>query len=370
VGIGLSCWLLMFLLPRFSSREIQASAINMARRWPGLHRLMHTWHGQRALLIAAVLGGGSGLSLGLNWGLSYGLFYALSAGLQFGLIGVLVSPVLEAQAGDVRLTERLRWTWGSLIRSLLTPRHLRSAVLFASIVLILVGLSYGLFYGLFYGLSIGLLFGLFFGLFFGLSAGLSYWLLLGLFQGISHERVEDQDRQVFNQGIRRSLRNSGIMGVISGGVIGAVGILSAVLTLAPRTALDLTLYGGPTYALGLALSNGLSNGLTYGLSVAQSFGLSYRGWLLVVGGGLLVCAISGGLAVLRHAVLRLLLWRTHTFPWRAAPLLEDAKARILLRRVGGGYSFIHRLLLDYFVNMNAGTPSASPAAQLTQSPPP
>src|SRR6266851_5501843 len=58
VGIGLSCWLLMFLLQRFSSREIQASAINMARRWPGLHRLMHTWHGQRALLIAAVLGGG------------------------------------------------------------------------------------------------------------------------------------------------------------------------------------------------------------------------------------------------------------------------------------------------------------------------
>jgi hypothetical protein len=51
-------------------------------------------------------------------------------------------------------------------------------------------------------------------------------------------------------------------------------------------------------------------------------------------------------------------------------LLEDATARILLRRVGGGYSFIHRLLLDYFVNVNAGTPSASPAAQRTQSPPP
>jgi len=377
VGIGLSCWLLMFLLPRFSSREVWTSATHTARRWPDLRRLMHTWHGQRALLVAVVLGGGSGLSAGLGAGLSAGLFVGLHFGLQFGLLGVLVSLVFGAQAGDVHLTERLRWTWGSLIRSLLTPRLLRSAVLIASIVLVLVGLSDGLSYGLGAGLLFGLFYmpsaglgaglgaGLLFGLFFGLSAGLSYWLLLGLFQGISHERVEDQDRQVFNQGIRRSLRNSGIMGVLGGGVIGATGILSAVLTIGPNMALYLTLHGGLSYALGQALSNGLP----YGLGVARSFGLSY-GWLLIVSGGLLVCTISGGLAVLRHAVLRLLLWRTRTFPWRAAPLLEDATARILLRRVGGGYSFIHRLLLDYFVNVNAGTPSASPAAQRTQSPPP
>ena len=269
---------------------------------------------------------------------------------------MLVSLVLGAQAGDVHLTERLRWTWGSLIRSLLTPGHLRSAVLFASIVLVLVGLSTGLGLGLSAGLSFGLSFGLsrglLFGLFFGLSAGLSYWLLLGLFQGISHERVEDQDRRVFNQGIRRSFRNSGIMGVISGGIIGAMGILSAVLTVAPS--------GDLTYTPGLALSKGLNYGLNYGLSY---------GWLLIVSGGLLVCAIYGGLAVLRHAVLRLLLWRTHTFPWQAAPLLEDATARILLRRVGGGYSFIHRLLLDYLADLNVGTLSALPAAQRTKSPP-
>jgi DNA polymerase III delta prime subunit len=359
VVIGLSCCLLMFLLPRFSSREIQASATHTARRWPDLRRLMHTWHGQRALLVAAVLGAGSGLSYGLHYGLRYGLldgllnglFYGLSAGLLFGLISVLVSLVLGAQTGDVHLTERLRWNWRSLIRSLLTPRHLRSTVLFASIVLVLVGLSYGLGYGLGYGLNNGLSNGLFyglrtgllFGLFYGLSAGLSYWLLLGLFQGISHERVENQDRRVFNQGIRRSLRNSGIMGVISGGVIGAMGILSAVLILVPSAVLYLTLRGGLTYALGLALSNGLNFALSNGLNYALRYG-----WLLAVSGGLLVCAVSGGLAVVRHAVLRLLLWRTHTFPWQAAPFLEDATSRILLRRVGGGYSFMHRLLLDYF----------------------
>src|SRR6266446_1844028 len=33
--------------------------------------------------------------------------------------------------------------------------------------------------------------------------------------------------------------------------------------------------------------------------------------------------------------------RTHLFPWKAVPFLEDATARVLLRRVGGGYSFAH-----------------------------
>src|SRR5205823_2511663 len=152
-----------------------------------------------------------------------------------GWTSVLVSLILEVQKGDVHLTERLRWTWRSLIQSLLTPRHLRMTVLFASIVLALVGLRYGVRYGvlnaeLHIGLVNGLIFGLGYGLNYGLCAGLSYWLLLGLFQGISHERVEDQDRRVFNQGIRGSFRNSGIMGIISGAVIGAMGVLSIGLS--------------------------------------------------------------------------------------------------------------------------------------------
>jgi hypothetical protein len=33
---------------------------------------------------------------------------------------------------------------------------------------------------------------------------------------------------------------------------------------------------------------------------------------------------------------------------RYSPFLDDATSRILLRRVGGGYAFIHRRLQDYF----------------------
>ena len=56
--------------------------------------------------------------------------------------------------------------------------------------------------------------------------------------------------------------------------------------------------------------------------------------------------------VLRHTVLRLLLWRTHTFPLNAPHFLEDAKARNLLRRGGdsGGYSFMHYLLQNHLTD--------------------
>ncbi|WP_236065264.1 hypothetical protein [Reticulibacter mediterranei] len=53
----------------------------------------------------------------------------------------------------------------------------------------------------------------------------------------------------------------------------------------------------------------------------------------------MVWIVSGGLSVLRHYIIRLLLARSRTFPWHAPRLLEEATTRILLRRVGGGYSF-------------------------------
>jgi hypothetical protein len=36
---------------------------------------------------------------------------------------------------------------------------------------------------------------------------------------------------------------------------------------------------------------------------------------------------------------------------RAQAFLNDATSRILLRRVGGGYNFIHRRLQDYFTDV-------------------
>ncbi len=95
-------------------------------------------------------------------------------------------------------------------------------------------------------------------------------------------------------------------------------------------------------ALDRALSFGLSSGLETGLNAC---------WFMGFCSSLLACLLRGGLAVWRHLVLRFLFWRSKMLPWRVIPFLEDATTRILLRRVGSGYSFPHRLLLDYFADL-------------------
>jgi hypothetical protein len=69
----------------------------------------------------------------------------------------------------------------------------------------------------------------------------------------------------------------------------------------------------------------------------------------------------GGLAWWRHWVLRFLLWRSGTLPWRVVPLLDEAAQRILLRKVGGGYRFIHDLFRDYLATLDPAELSGSAA---------
>jgi hypothetical protein len=95
--------------------------------------------------------------------------------------------------------------------------------------------------------------------------------------------------------------------------------------------------------------------LGYVLKVVRLSGAGPSDWLshgliLLSPGIVVMWALSGGLTVLRHYVIRWLLARRRTFPWRAQQFLDDATTRILLRRVGGGYSFIHRRLQDYLVD--------------------
>ena len=73
---------------------------------------------------------------------------------------------------------------------------------------------------------------------------------------------------------------------------------------------------------------------------------------------------------LQHYTLRFWLARSGVFPWRVIPFLEDTTTRILLRRVGGGYQFTHRLLLDYFADLDAHPSLPSTAESSTPSPTP
>lgn len=60
--------------------------------------------------------------------------------------------------------------------------------------------------------------------------------------------------------------------------------------------------------------------------------------------------IYGGFTVLMHDVLRLWLAVRTPLPFNLEGMLERAVELGLLRRVGGGYMFLHRTLLDHFAD--------------------
>jgi hypothetical protein len=132
-----------------------------------------------------------------------------------------------------------------------------------------------------------------------------------------------------NQGIRRSARHGLLVGVAAaliGFLVGGVFGWS---------------FSG-LYDPGTLLSTSLTDGLVVGILTGLISGLR-----------------AGGIACLEHLALRLLLWDSGSIPWNYARFLDYAAERILLRKVGGGYIFTHRLLLEYFVpdEMNAINPS-------------
>jgi serine/threonine protein kinase len=64
--------------------------------------------------------------------------------------------------------------------------------------------------------------------------------------------------------------------------------------------------------------------------------------------------ISPGMfALLQHVTLRYLLERERQIPRNLAQMLDYAASLILLRKVGGGYIYIHRYLLEYFAELEA-----------------
>ncbi|MBV9229025.1 MAG: hypothetical protein JOZ18_06900 [Chloroflexi bacterium] len=68
--------------------------------------------------------------------------------------------------------------------------------------------------------------------------------------------------------------------------------------------------------------------------------------------------VTGGPAGLRHLLLRIQLARAGLLPRRTIPFLNEATRCILLYQDGGGYRFIHRLLLDYFAELAPVSPPA------------
>src|SRR5262249_16063799 len=149
------------------------------------------------------------------------------------------------------------------------------------------------------GLSLGVLtgsvMGLLNGMFHGLIFLVTFTLLFALLGGLRRNQMDEKQRP--NQGIRLSITNSLWAAVLFGVVFTSVYSLLLTVAMAwPRAVLFVIV-----------------------------------AWLLY-----------GGTVLMKHGAVRLLLWLNGYVPWNYARFLDYCAECIFLRKVGGGYIFIHR----------------------------
>jgi GTPase SAR1 family protein len=289
------------------------------------------WRMLVALITMAAGASVGGLLGGLVYGLALGPHSTPGGALVFGLVGGLIGGLRSRPSDSIQPTEVVHWSW----------RHARSSIFDNLHAILIVGLGMALGVALVFGLVFGwnaelvsaavgevvsevvvaLIVALVVGLVFTLLFGLVFSLAFGLFdlvtRGLSEQTIAYKTAP--NQGIRRSGLNGILVGLVFGLVFGLAGGL--VFGLA----------GGMIVVLGDGLRSALAGGLLFGLAGGLIGGLQY-----------------GGRAYLQHYALRLLLIRNGSIPARLVPFLDYATQRIFLRRVGGAYLFIHRLLLEHF----------------------
>jgi eukaryotic-like serine/threonine-protein kinase len=295
----------------------------------------------------------AGLGAGLGTGLVGGLLGGLVGGLGTSLVGGLVSGLQEGRIEGIGIGA-VSWSWrkselvGGLLRGLFIGLG--------------GGLVTGLVGGLFGGLGGGLVTGLVGGLLGGLVGGLLGGLVTGLVGGLLVRASAELEPELGDAGLGGYMFY-GLIALIVGGpysvridplkienlhisifswsalIVGLVTVLVVGLVGGLVGGLVTGLVGGLVGGIGGGLVGGLLGGLSVGLVIGLVTGLV---------GGLGGRLYAGGRACLMHLALRLLLVRSGSIPWNYVKFLDYATERILLRKVGAGYTFIHRMLLEYF----------------------
>ena len=351
-------------------------------------RLFRQYRGIYGLFIGVIVGLIGGILIGLIGneietaistqlgGPSEREFIRLIKELNIGLTGLLLGVLISiAGAFSTSLTTSLKWPW------------LRAGI-GALITWIIVGLLGSMSAGLKYWVSLGFVGGFVFGP--GLIVSIGNACLVFNIQLRERVKVLRPSRQRILQFIKKGV----FYGLIGGLIGGFVGGLSA----GRSTGFDIELIDGISGGLLIGVMIGFLGGLLGGLifafldtphvderpdpgrGVRTSLGnallmilislilLGLPAWLIgqrfgvrtlvfaIVLANVLPIAFSwfGGLAWCQHWALRIVLARQDWLPWRLLSWLDDMVSRGLLRRVGGGYIFIHRSLLEYFAALEEG----------------
>ncbi|GAA4624383.1 hypothetical protein GCM10023196_024300 [Actinoallomurus vinaceus] len=137
-------------------------------------------------------------------------------------------------------------------------------------------------------------------------------LVLSLLEGFEPDLRKTRSRP--NEGIRRSARYAMVQGTVY--LLATVALMGPLLTLTSD---------GDLYAMRMWLVALLLGGL-FGAAQAYRY---------------------GGLACLHHWAIRSVLSARRRIPLRYEHFLRDAEQRILVRRVGSGFAFPHRLLQEH-----------------------
>jgi eukaryotic-like serine/threonine-protein kinase len=326
-----------------------------------VEKLQPSWLGATIRQVAQgiVVALSIGLIGGIVFGLIFGLIYGLIAGLKYGLIGGLKSGLIDGLGLSVGVGLGC-WTKSPFINGLIS------------------GLICGLITGLIVGMDTGMMVALIAGPIAALGIGsLNHITLVeamswkwnqcwkmtipGLIFGLVFG--------VFRAGSGSELLNVPISALIFGLITGLVGGLTGTIKVdkvSPNQGINLS--GKNSFASFLVtfLTVGLIAGLFFGLharglhaelTMAMIVGLTY-GLVCGLGGGLIAGLNRGGSAVIKHYALRLILWLSGNTPFKFIKFLDDCARLILLKKVGGGYIFVHRMLLDYFADL---TPASAKA---------
>jgi energy-coupling factor transporter ATP-binding protein EcfA2 len=215
--------------------------------------------------------------------------------LIFGMTAAIIGAIVTAFPKTISPLEQLSWSWQRAKSRWVSE----------------------LFNGICYGLVLGMISWLIFrdikGLYFGLVLGHIFGLFLGLGSGLGSSEIKQHISP--NQGIRSSVRNCIVIGLIGGLIFGLVLGLTSKLLIPNEPITGIGVIGGVIFGI--------------------IFGLKY-----------------GGSASTQHFTLRQILYRKGRIPWDYAKFLDFASERLLMKKIGGGYVFFHRMLLEHFVRMN------------------
>jgi transcriptional regulator with XRE-family HTH domain/DNA polymerase III delta prime subunit len=286
------------------------------------------------LIDGVVIAGAAWLAAGIVEGLLNGLreavLYGFIIGIAFGLAYSVGGAGNQLQTdAEIQPSEMVGWSW----KNMNVAGNLRQGMLVGLAIFICVIVVFGGASSVFFGPHYGFAYAAVCAIIVSITVGVAGTLTGILNSGWESNLLAEEQLLRPNEGIRRSARNS-------------------------------------LFAASFGLVSSLAGGLASGLAFSLLGKLPE--WPVLAGGFTLVFAIMfivdfgllrGGLACIQHYLLRWYLWRTDALPWKYSAFLDYAAEHILLRKIGGGYIFAHRLLMEYFASLNPSNTSSLSAAE-------